>query len=290
MEANTAPTPFRMLRPLVTNHRMNSDESTTTTTGPYLIRLNYGVAAIKLRMGCIVDGYWSHTFHLTLPKDARRDQVTDSLTRTPSGVVTRSPETPTPETLNSSLVCKGPCHQLEGLLSATKALGMATLYSIGRMNDRINALLTDMTTDWLRDRRRESRGLFNAIGSVSSYLFGTATNADVDSIRQEIRRIKLAADISNADSTRTRDGMSTFARLQNTRLDSMRAVLDQDQKTLEVLYNEVRASNTEHALEQNILSHAMLELAQFVDVHDGIMELELGVEDLVHGQITPRFN
>src|SRR5208282_6885596 len=26
----------------------------------------------------------------------------------------------------------------------------------------------------------------------------------------------------------------------------------------------------------------------FVDIHDGIMELEFGVEDLIHGQLTPK--
>ena len=189
--------------------------------------------------------------------------------------------------MNSSLVCQGPCHQLEGLLRARTALALATSNSIERLTDRITALLPDIMSS-LRVRRRKTRGLLDFVGDASSFLFWPATNSDVGSLRTDIRNIKACADAATTDSARTREGMSTFARLQNSRLDAMRSVLDQEQKTLEVLYREVTTSQAERALEHNILSHAMLELASFVDIHDGIMELELGVEDLIHGQLTPK--
>src|SRR5208282_1574014 len=164
---------------------------------------------------------------------------------------------------------------------------LATSNSMERLTDRITALLPDIMSS-LRVRRRKTRGLLDFVGDASSFLFGTATNSDVESLRKDIRNIKAWADAATTDSARTREGMSTFARLQNSRLDTMRSVLDQEQKTLEVLYREVTASQAERALEHNILAHAMLELASFVDIHDGIMELELGVEDLIHGQLTPK--
>jgi len=266
---------------------MDSDD-TTSTSSPYLIRLNYGLAGIKLRRGCIVDGFWTHTFYFALPTDASQSASGGPTTRAPRAAVSVPPEPMMDEGINSSLVCKGPCHQLEGLLGATRTLGTATLSSIGRMTDRIFALLPDMTVDWLHSLRRQPRGLINVIGSVSSYLFGTATNSDVESLRVEIRKILNANDISNTDSARTRESMSTFTRLQNSRLDSMHALMALDQKSLAVLYTEATESRTERALERHIISHAMLELAQFVGLHDGIMEFELGIEDLVHGQITPR--
>lgn len=33
----------------------------------YIARLNYGATAVKLQPVCVVDGYWSHAFHLRLP-------------------------------------------------------------------------------------------------------------------------------------------------------------------------------------------------------------------------------
>ena len=81
-----------------------------------------------------------------------------------------------------------------------------------------------------------------------SFLFGTATNSDVESLRQDYRNIKAWIDDAATDSARTREGMSTFAKLQNSRLDAMRSVLDQEQKTLEVLYREITASQAERAL------------------------------------------
>ena len=42
-------------------------ESDVAARSPFLTRLNYGLAVVKLRQVCVVDGYWSHTFHIELP-------------------------------------------------------------------------------------------------------------------------------------------------------------------------------------------------------------------------------
>ena len=211
----TAPTTPRIIRLVDARRKLDSDEAEISS--PYLLRLNYGLAGLKVRQVCIVDGYWIHTFHLTLPTEVRSDQTVDTRARNVD------PPTPTSLTdtgMNSSLVCKGPCHQLEGLLRARTALGLATSNSIGRLTDRITALLPDFM-NLLRVRRRKSRGLLDFVGDASSFLFGTATNSDVESLRKDIRNIKAWADAATTDSARTRERMSSFAMLYNSCMDAI---------------------------------------------------------------------
>src|SRR5664279_3512911 len=185
---------------------LNSDGSLRSA---YLIRLNYGLAAVKLRRSCIIDGYWTHTFHLALPADT--DSVSPLASLAAQGT-------------NESSRCPGPCIQLLSLFRAVTALDTSTRQSITRLTARINALIPDIDPS-VGGRRRQPRGLFDFIGTASSYLFGSATEGDVEGLRAEIDRIKVLAAAAAADSVRTREGMATFARLQNKRLDSLHAVL-----------------------------------------------------------------
>ena len=273
----TAPTPFRPTRLLDSARRLDSD----MTNIPFLLRLNYGLAGIRERSTCIVDGYWTHTFHFELPT---------SVGSLPGGGPSvprryrRAPSRPTTTTLNASMICNGSCNHLEGLWRANREISQATLRSIQRLVDRIGSLLPDLLS---RDRRRTTRGLINFIGDASSYLFGTATESDIAGLRQEILKIKNWAGASTADAERTREGMATFVRLQNQRLDTMREVLDRDQKALEYLRRHVESANSQMQMIDRDVSYTLCELAQYVDLHDGIQELEAGIEDLIRGQLTP---
>ena len=50
-------------------------------SSPYLLRLNYGLARIKVRQVCIVGVSWTHTFHLTLPTEVRSEPTVDTRAR-----------------------------------------------------------------------------------------------------------------------------------------------------------------------------------------------------------------
>jgi len=135
-----APTPFRPTRPLdVTRRRLDSDG----TTSPYILRLNYGLAGVRERTGCIVDGYWTHTFHFEIPVDINRESVL-SYAVPDIDRRTTAPPNRDREEANASLECKGPCNQLPGLVSASRALSLSTLGSIQRMTDRVMTLLPDL--------------------------------------------------------------------------------------------------------------------------------------------------
>ena len=71
-------------------------------TDNYWTRLNYGFAAVKERRVCVVEDYWSHTFHLTLPTEPRQSV---------NGLSRRGP---------TILPCDSQCEKLKELPKATK--------------------------------------------------------------------------------------------------------------------------------------------------------------------------
>jgi len=189
-----------------------------------------------------VDGYWTHTFRFELPLSAWNEAgdeygtqmggtpYLDLLSKIPLNVsrlnVTHLRNMVT-ERLGEMPANQVDSNPLNDVRQATRELSLATLRSVQHLIDRIKSLLPDLA---LRDRRRQYRGLANFIGDVSSYLFGTATESDIDGLRQEIRKIKDWAGTAKTDNERTREGLATFTRLSNTRFDAMRDILDRDQK------------------------------------------------------------
>src|SRR5208282_407406 len=248
---------------------------------------------------CIVDGYWTHTFGFELPFGAWGDlgnepgtligvsgdpkslklELLRNMTLNTSFNKTRQRdmglERPQAYTGNS----------LDSVRQANKELSLATLKSIQHLVDRIKSLLPDLA---LRDRRRLPRSLFNFVGDASSYLFGTATALDIDGLRQEVRKIKDWADTAKVDNERTREGLATFTRLSNQRFDAMREVLDREQKALKILDKEAQSATNEMHLLDMMISFSLRELTSYVSLHYNFQELELGIEDLIRGQLTPR--
>ena len=151
-----APTTTRLL-----DSRRGFDFERVNT--PHLLRLNFGLAVVKARTACIVDGYWTHTFRFELPVGAWSDlgnepgtligvsgdpkslklELLRNMTLNTSFNKTRQRdmglERPQAYTGNS----------LDSVRQANKELSLATLKSIQHLVDRIKSLLPDLA---LRDR------------------------------------------------------------------------------------------------------------------------------------------
>jgi hypothetical protein len=245
-----------------------SDEDQTE----YWTRLNYGLAAIKVKQVCEVEGFWHHVIHLELPQ-------------TPDGGIPEGPE-------NRLEACKDTCTLLRELLRGTRMLVTSMQESVSRMIDRVNDLIPNLSADphsgSRTPRTRTVRGLINAVDSASSYLFGTATKEQLNKLKETIKRIEAVAETGAADASRTREGLAEFTKLQNERLDSLKNVLREQHKSLVAIFRELRAEGETVSLGFEALSYMTTQIARYVAVHDNVQMLELGAEDLVHGQLTPR--
>jgi hypothetical protein len=233
-------------------------------TEQYWTRLNYGLVATKEAKVCVVDGYWSYAIHLELP------------------------ELPTLTDTIPTATCERLCGRVKVLANATQQLVRAMKTSIKETVSRIFDLIPDINAPPPRSRTRPGRGLLDIVGSPSRYLFGTATEGDVEGMKKMINDVEAMAGTATADAARTREGLASFTKVQNERMDNFRKILTEEHKTIEMVFREIRAGSDTEQIEFSAVAYATNALARYVKVHDGLQQLLLGIEDLVHGQLTPR--
>ena len=231
----------------------------------YWARLNYGVVGVRTKTVCVVEGYLTHTFHIPLPPLS-------------------TPKIP-PEVANSA--CNKECMNLRTVSNTTRGLLAAMQASITNMIRRVHDLVPNIVSAQ-QNRRRSSRGVFDFVGSASSWAFGTATMTDINELKKHIEDVKLLADTAAADSAHVKSSMIAFTQLSNERFDKLHQVVNEQQRAFSAIASEIQSIADSSKLELNAIVTISSELARYVEIHDTIQELELGVEDLINGQITPK--
>ena len=232
-------------------------------TSEYWTRLNYGLAAVRQGRVCIADGFWSYALQLELPEVPKTD-----------------------ETL-PRLATAGFFKKINSMTNATQSLLTAMKASVKSTVGRILDLVPDINPR-STERTRTSRGLIDFVGKVQSYLFGTATEGDVEEMKKLIKDVETEAETAAADASRTREGLVSFTRIQEERMTNFRKVLEEEHKTVEQMYTQLRAATSEEQIELNTVAYATQALARYVTLHDQLFHLLTAVEDLVYGQLTPR--
>jgi hypothetical protein len=110
----------------------------------------------------------------------------------------------------------------------------------------------------------------------------------VDILRKEILAIKSMSVEAAADASYTRQGMATFTKLQNQRLDDMHQVLGEQQKEIGTIVHEIRQISENSMTEIGAITFMALELERYIKLHDNIQEFQLGIEDLIQGHLTSK--
>jgi hypothetical protein len=219
--------------------------------------------ATKETQVCIVEGYWSYAIHLELPE---LPTLTDSI---------------------PTATCEKLCGRMKVLANATQLLLRAMKPSVKDTVSRIFDLIPDINVPH-RSSTRRGRGLLDAVGSDTRYLFGTATVADVGDMKKLINGVEAMAGTATADAARTREGLASVTKVQNERMDNFCKILREEHETIEMVFREIRAEADTEQIEFSAVAYATHALARFLTVHDGLQLLLLGIEDLVHGQLTHR--
>jgi hypothetical protein len=158
--------------------------------------------------------------------------------------------------------------------------------SITEMTQRIYTLLPDISETPLQ-RKRQPRALFSFVGKISQYLFGTADEDTVDGMKNAISDAKLVADTALSDVTKMRSATLQFTQLTSQRLNGMHSILNEQQKSVTAIAKEIKQLSQSQFMWATSLSLALNELTRFIQIHDAIFELEMGVQSLMYAQLTP---
>ena len=246
--------------------------ATTTNEGvavdPQILnRLNYGVYAVQTGRVDIVHSFWTAVVHVQLP-NVTQLQLLD-------------------------------CHNdFFGVTNSSRDNCSRTVDQMFGLWNKINTVLLEHTREieitipqsHYRANRalRQPRGLFDFVGTATSYLFGVATEADLQGLRRELLALRRSSAGMADDTLRVRDEFSHFVTLENQRLSNLDNALmyQQDQITgleeeiAQTLLNGVSNTRRIELLEQT--------LDHFITIYDHMLTLSTGLDALVQGHLSPK--
>jgi aryl-alcohol dehydrogenase-like predicted oxidoreductase len=103
----------------------------------------------------------------------------------------------------------------------------------------------------------------------------------VAELKQALDIVKADVQVSAQDAIKVREGLATFSKLSNERMDRFHAVLQTEHDSLQNLYDNIKRDQESTTLEFNAIAIMMAELTKFVSLHDQLESLALGVDNLV---------
>ena len=164
----------------------------------YVNRLNYGFLAEKITDTMVVSDYFKHSVHIALPE---MDSFLRPVIQCNSTLGGANGST---NTLTSTgCVSYGIWSKLNSVWD--------TIISLLRDYERdINALIPQYSTRFGTPRRRVNRGLFNVIGSASSYLFGTTSFEEFQELKDDLEKLKQVSAGAIGSTTLMKSELSNF--------------------------------------------------------------------------------
>jgi hypothetical protein len=239
-----------------------------TTSSSYITRLNYGFAAVKVRSISVVEVYYRYTLRLQLPQQPKPASVTSSYTCETASL----------------------CNRMRVLEYATGNLSLNMHHAMTTMINGLYDLVPDIDarSSWPGTQGRKTRGLIDGIGQLQSWLYGVATDAQLDTFKDEIDKLEELTQASAAASDRVRLGLITLTKLEDSRLDKLHSVLQEQQKTMEKVNAQIRALGDSNYVEYLAVTYIAQEISKYIEVQRNVQQVELGVEALLQGQLSPK--
>jgi hypothetical protein len=173
---------------------------------------------------------------------------------------------------------------------ATGNLTLSMHETITTMISGIYDLIPDIDAraSWSSTRGRLTRGLIDGIGQLQSWLYGVATQSDVQNIKDELDKLKELTQASAAATDHVRLGLVTLTKLEDSRLDKLHSVLQEQQRTIGEVYAQICTLGDSNYMEYSALTYLAQEISKYITVQQNVQQLELGIEALLQGQMSPK--
>lgn len=275
-----APLRWRVLGILIATMVLRDAGATDefTTMGPLgttdagdaglILRLNYGVTAVRIKKIKVIDGYFTHTFHIELPEERSQQARTSNR---PSNITG----------------CDSQCIKFMSIYEVIDNMTQVMEKSVQQTIFKIYQLLPDQDKK-SQVRRRQNRGLFNFMGTVSHYLFGTATDQSVDELRETVKHVKDIAETQSQEVRHIRQNLATVSRLQNNRIDNLKNAVDLERQSIVELFNQLKVTKQTENVEMDVIALMGQRITSYVSIHDDVLNLENGIDELIHHRLTTK--
>ena len=233
-------------------------------------RVNYGIVVKRVALIDLVTSQWNQAFIIRLPGIETRMSRSYSINCT--AITNR--------------IHRATCIRTNPMIHYLHNASKKAVDRIDTVIHYIRELVPEHIYD-REDSRRVSRGLIDVGGDLLHGLFGTARDSDVAHVRHTLAELKRQ-NVQTMGAWKDVAGrLASLARAYNTRIGTLHNMLDTQEKAIETLFQEVSSEAVDSAKTASLLASALTRLEDFVLLLDNLERLSAGIEDLVHGILSP---
>jgi len=248
---------------------VNASSATINTGDAIVVRLNYGVVIRKIASVEVVTDYWHQAFTLRLPRESER--------------TTELSEVNCSRVVNHS---RAACLRIRPVIHYLHNMSARACTKINQVIRYIRAMIPEHGS--MSDgRSRSKKGLIDLGGDILHGLFGVARDSDINHVRHVLSEIQSQSRQSVTAWTEVTGHLASFASATNRRFNTLHQTLELQQRDIHTLYDNIMAESVEIASVASILSSALYRLEDFVVVLDDLERLQIGIDALTHGFLSP---
>ena len=236
------------------------------------MRLNYGYSASKLNSVCLVEGFVFHHFHLRLPTTEPTEHT-----------MTSRPAT------NTTTECGAVCLRMTALHQSLADLASSMKSAVQKVISKVNSIIYDKDSEPTSPfaRRRFPKAIIDGAGYFLRWVGGVATMDDIHDLKAAMEIVSKTASLASTETIRVRQGLATFSRVTNQRLDRLQTVLEEELQSIGHLYQRAQLAYDTAFIEFNALSIALSEIQSFSQIYTDLSALENSLEKLLEGALSP---
>ena len=240
------------------------------------LRQNYGSTFKQLLKTRLYTHTWVHDFVVALPR-YDPNQLT-AVSRILSGQSHNCDSLP-------NLIDAAMCRDDMATLSSLQQLRYATVHSLQDAIARVHSILPPATT--INHLRTTKRAVIAGVGSGLHWLFGTATDDEIDAEEKHIEHVESAVKLTQDAILKQSAHFASFAKVEGTHFDLLRNALSAENHTIANLFKAVRSLARVDGEQRPYLAQALQMIRMFVNMHDQTYELLDAIESLAQGSISP---
>ena len=239
------------------------------TEKQHIQRINYGIIFEQTSNIYLGQENWIHTFQIQLPKKLH---------------------------LSGELYCNMPqCKTAGHIIKSLNSLRTQLMASVNTTVRHIHQMIPSTEEQALntyvgssQSKRRHKRGLFDFVGQISKSLFGTATSADINTLKRHMQvlnnnNVKLAQAMALQDKH-----LSSFITTVDDRFNNVMNAVQKNHEDTVALTD--LAHRSMDALEHEFLLLSQMILKQVnvsAQLEKELEHIKLGIHDLVKGKLSP---
>jgi len=133
---------------------------------------------------------------------------------------------------------------------------------------------------------RQSRGLFDFVGELSSSLFGTAKNSDVEKMQKAVEHLHQQQQHLVETWTKSSDRMASFGKAVNHRIDGVKQMILSQRQETDKLFRAVYGEISDITRISEWIAITLRRFEDFVFVLDHLNTIKNDLEMLAHGMLS----